>query len=326
MNYRQLGRSGLQVSAVGIGCNNFGTRSVYGQLDFDRVKPILETAFESGITFFDTADVYGDGDSERFIGTVLGEHRDEIVIATKFGSRFGGMPNTGVPYGSRRYIRKAVEGSLRRLETDYIDLYQQQWFDPLTPQEETLTALHELVVEGKVRYIGSSHYPGWQVTDCHWMATSKNQEPFISAQNHYNLLERSVEAELVPACLKFGIGILPYFPLASGLLTGKYAGGVRPPGSRLAESHLASRPISNADLAGVALLEKFAEGLGRSIVDVAIAGLAARPAVGSVITGVTSVEQVRVNASAGSWELTPEEQVALEDVLVEIDALRSPAS
>ncbi len=318
---RQLGRSGLQVSAIGLGCNNFGTRSVYGQLDFERVEAILQTAFDEGVTFLDTADVYGDGDSERFIGTVLKDHRDEIVIATKFGSRYGGTANYGVPYGSRWYIRRAVEGSLRRLQTEYIDLYQQQWFDPLTPQEETLTALHELVVEGKVRYIGSSHFPGWQVIDCHWMATTKHQECFISAQNHYNLLERSVERELVPACEKVGVGILPYFPLANGLLTGKYAGGVRPAGSRLADRP--DRAITETDLACVALLQTFATECGRTLVDVALAGLATRPTVGSVIAGVTSAEQVRVNAAAGSWQLAPDELAGLDAVLEAIDVMRA---
>jgi aryl-alcohol dehydrogenase-like predicted oxidoreductase len=323
MQYRQLGRSGLAVSAVGIGCNNFGPRAVYGELDFPTVEEILHAAYDEGITFLDTADVYGDGDSERFIGTVFKEHRDEMVIATKFGSKYGGTPNYDVPYGSRRYIRAAVEGSLRRLQTDYIDLYQQQWLDPLTPQEETLTALHELVVEGKVRYIGASHFLGWQMVDCYWMAATKHQECFISAQNHYNLIERSVETELVPACLRVGVGILPYFPLASGLLTGKYSGGNRPPGSRLAK--FSDRPITERDLACVDRLTRFGEECGRSIVDVAIAGLAVRPAVGSVIAGVTSASQVHANATAASWEMAPDELAGLEEALRDVDALRSGA-
>src|SRR6478736_986774 len=231
MTYRQLGDSGLTVSTVGIGCNNFGRR-----LDQDGTNAVVRQALDSGITLFDTADIYGQGASEEMLGLALGSERENVVVATKFGMDMQGAngPDWGVR-GSRRYVRKAVDASLRRLGTDWIDLYQLHDPDPRTPIEETLAALHELVVEGKVRYIGSSNFAGWQVVDADWVAGSAAQTAFVSAQNKYSLLDRSAERELVPACEHVGVDLLPYFPLEFGLLTGKYQRGqAAPEGSRLA--------------------------------------------------------------------------------------------
>jgi aryl-alcohol dehydrogenase-like predicted oxidoreductase len=307
MDFRQLGQSGLTVSVVGLGCNNFG-----GRLDFERTAAVVAAALDEGITLFDTADIYGNrGGSESFLGELLKDRREEVVLATKFGMDMG-QPLWGAR-GSRRYVRFAVEGSLRRLQTDWIDLYQPHQPDPKTPIEETLGALDELVQEGKVRYIGSSQLDGWQVADAEWVARSRRSARFISAQNHYNLLERAVEASLVPACLHYGIGILPFFPLASGLLTGKYRpGGDAPPGSRLAGR---LDRIDPTTLAKVEALAAFAAQRGITLLDVAIGGLAARPAVASVIAGATRPEQVKANVAAGRWVPTAEDLAALDEVL-----------
>ncbi len=301
MRYRPIGRSGLTVSAVGLGCNNFGGashsshRAAYGALDLDSTRAIVDAAFDAGVTLFDTADLYGMGGSERFIGEILQDRRQEVVIATKWGA---GLP-AHVAWGSRRYIRGALEASLRRLKTDYIDLYQMHWPDPKTPFEETLAALDEVVGEGQVRYLGSSHLSAWEVIDTDWIARSHGFQPMISAQNNYNLLEREAEAELVPACLRAGVGLLPYFPLASGLLTGKYRRGSPPPaGARLADAEI---PDSTYDR--LEALEDFAEERGHAIGELAIAWLLARPAVASVITGATAPEQIRANVAAAEWEL-----------------------
>ena len=310
MEYRQLGDSGLTVSVVGLGCNNFGRR-----LDAGRTDAVVNAAVDAGITLFDTADIYrGEhGFSEELLGKALGSRRDDVVIATKFGGDLGGVngPDWGVR-GSRRYIRKAVESSLQRLGTDWIDLYQLHFPDPVTPIEETLTALSELVAEGKVRYIGSSQFAGWQVVDADWTARSNGLEHFISAQNQYSLLERDVEDELVPACEHVGVGILPFFPLASGLLTGKYKrGATAPDGSRLA-----SQPerLAHADFDKIEALETFAAERDLTMIDVAIGGLAAQPAVASVIAGATSPEQVAQNVAAGSWDPTAADLAALDEL------------
>lgn len=309
---RQLGDSGLTVSVVGLGCNNFGRR-----LDLDGTRAVVEAALEAGVTLFDTADTYGkehDGGSEALLGEVLAGRRDDVVLATKFGMDMAGAngPDWGVR-GSRRYIRRAVEASLRRLRTDYIDLYQMHVPDRRTPIAETLAALDELVTEGKVRYLGSSNFAGWQVADADWTARRAGSERFISAQNNYNLLEREVEAELVPACLRYGVGVLPFFPLANGLLTGKYRRNQPPPpGTRLSEkSHL----LSGRNFDRVEGLEKYAAERGISLLDVAIGGLAAQPAVACVIAGATKPEQVRANVAAGGWQPTPEDLAALDDAV-----------
>lgn len=307
VNYRPLGASGLMVSSVGIGCNAFGTR-----IDADRVRDIVDTAIDEGVTLFDTADIYGRGASEELLGAALGDRRDDVVVATKFGLDMEGAngPDWGAR-GSRRYVRRAVESSLRRLGTDWIDLYQLHSPDPLTPIEETLAALHELVVEGKVRYVGSSNFAGWEVVDADWHAREAGLTPFVSAQNKYSLLDRSAEAELVPACEAVGVGILPFFPLEYGLLTGKYHRDQEAPeGSRLASSAQARR-LAEADWDAIEAIESFARERDLSMLQVAIGGLAAQPAVASVIAGVTSAEQVRANVQAGSWEPTAEDLALL---------------
>jgi aryl-alcohol dehydrogenase-like predicted oxidoreductase len=308
MTYRPLGSSGLMVSKVGIGCNAFSRRA-----DADATKAIVREAFDCGINLFDTADVYGaePGASEVLLGQALGSRRDEAVVATKFGMDMRGAngPDWGVR-GSRRYVRKAVEASLRRLGTDWIDLYQFHEPDPVTPIEETLAALDELVREGKVRYVGSSNFAGWQVTDADWTARADGYERFISAQNRYSLLDRRAEAELVPACEQAGVGLLPFFPLEYGLLTGKYKRGeAAPEGTRLA---IERSRFDGADWDRIEALERFAAERGITMLQLAIGGLAAQPAVASVIAGVTRPEQVRANAEAGLWEPTLEDLAALE--------------
>ncbi len=306
MTYRQLGGSGLTVSTVGLGCNNFG-----GRMADDQVPDVVAAAIDHGITLFDTADVYGNqGGSETQLGKALGKRRDQVIIATKFGGDMGGSngPDWGVR-GSRRYIRIAVESSLRRLGTEWIDLYQIHRPDLLTPIEETLAALSELVTEGKVRYLGSSNFAGWQVIDADWTARSGGYEPFISAQNGYNWLKRDIESELVPALDHTGQGLLPYFPLASGLLTGKYRRGqAAPDGTRLA-----GRPqlLEDADFDTIEAIEAFAADRDLTMLQVAIGGLAAMPTVASVIAGATTADQIAANVAAGLWQPTDEDLAEL---------------
>ncbi|MBL7497683.1 aldo/keto reductase [Frankia sp. CNm7] len=309
MRYRPLGSSGLLVSVVGLGCNNFGSR-----VDLNGTRAVVDAAIEAGINFFDTADTYGNkGGSETLLGHVLRSRRDDVVLATKFGNDMGGV--YGPDYGaraSRRYIRKAVEGSLSRLQTDYLDLYQLHNLDGVTPIEETLDALDELVKEGKVRYVGACNLDGWQAADAEWTARASGRTRFISAQNHYNLLERGVEAELVPAALKYGIGILPYFPLANGILTGKYSRDEPPePGTRMAGRQ---DELTDEIFDQVETLETFARERDRSLLDVAIGGLAAQPGVASVIAGATSAAQVRANAVAGAWQPRADDLAVLDKI------------
>lgn len=305
MTYRNLGVSGLRVSTVGLGCNNFGMR-----IDLDATRAVVDAAIEAGITLFDTSDSYGT--SEELLAEALAGRRDEVVIATKFGSDLRGAngPDWGAR-GSRRYVRKAVERSLRRLGTDWIDLYQLHRPDPLTPIEETLSALTDLVREGKVRYLGCSNFSAWQVAEAEWTSRTSGFERFVSAQNEYSLLRTEIEAELVPACEQYGIGQLPYFPLASGLLTGKYRRGDAPPeGGRIAAWGMTGM-LSDENFDRVEALEAFAAERGVTLLDVAMGGLAARPTVASVIAGATTPEQVRANAAAGVWEPTPEDSAEL---------------
>ena len=313
MSYRRLGDSGLVVSVVGLGCNNFGRR-----VDADGTRAVVDAAYEAGITLFDTADTYGTphGTSEELLGAALKGRRDEIVLATKFGMNMAGVngPDRGAR-GSRSYIVRAVEASLRRLDTDYIDLYQLHTPDPETPIEETLSALDDLVRAGKVRYLGNSNFRGWQIADADWTARAAGGTPFISAQNRYSLLHREVEAEVLPACEHFGLGFLPFFPLDSGLLSGKYRRDQRPAeGTRLSQDRY-QRFLDDADWDKIEALTAYAEQRGRRLLDVAIAGLATRPAVASVIAGATTPEQVRANAAAGSWELTASDVAALDEIL-----------
>jgi aryl-alcohol dehydrogenase-like predicted oxidoreductase len=308
MRYRQLGTSGLTVSVVGLGFNNFGSR-----LDLERTRAVVDAAIDQDVNLLDTSDTYGNGGgSETFLGEILKGRRDRVVLATKFGSP---MPGGGddEARGSRRYIRRAVEASLRRLQTDYIDLYQHHRPDPKTPLEETVAALDELVVEGKVRYAGSSNYAGFRIADGDWIANVQHRTRMISAQNHYSLLERTVEHEVIPACLEHGIGMLPFFPLASGLLTGKYKrDGSAPEGSRLVGR---SDWLTEEAFDKVEALEKLAAERDLNLLDLAIGGLAAQPAVASVIAGATRPEQVVANVKAGEWEPTADDLAAIDAVV-----------
>ncbi len=312
MTYRPLGSSGLMVSAVGIGCNAFSRR-----VDQDGVGEILDAAQDTGVTLLDTADVYGvqPGASEELLGHALKGRRDDFVVATKFGADMQGTngPDHGVR-GSRRYVRRAVEASLRRLQTDYIDLYQLHVPDAVTPVGETLSALTELVREGKVRYIGSSNFTGWQIADAAWTSQTKGLESFVSAQNRYSLLDRGLGREVVPACERFGLGVLPFFPLEYGLLTGKYRRGQgAPDGSRAALDPTRAQWLEKADWDRIEAVEAYAAARDLTVLDVAIAGLAAQPAVSSVISGATRGDQVRTNAAALGWQPTPEDLAALDE-------------
>jgi aryl-alcohol dehydrogenase-like predicted oxidoreductase len=306
MRYRQLGESGLTVSVIGLGGNNFG-----GRIGLEETRSVVDAALDCGVTLIDTADIYGNrGGSEELLGQVLAGRREHVVLATKFGMDMG---NGTVARGSRSYIRRAVEASLRRLQTDYIDLYQYHVPDGVTPLEETLATLDDLITGGKVRYIGSSNFAGWQVADADWIAQTQHQARFVSAQNHYNLLERDAEQELIPSCVNRGVGVLPYFPLANGLLTGKYSRGqAAPPGTRLTgrESELTDDVFDKLEA-----LERFGAEHGHSLLEVAIAGLAAMPGIASVIAGATKPEQARANAAAGDWELSPDHLAKLRSAL-----------
>ena len=311
MRYRSLGESGLVVSVTGLGCNNFGRR-----VDVDGTRAVVDAAIEAGITLFDTADIYGDGGgSEELLGEVLQGRRDTVILATKFGHQGADMgygPAAGAK-GGRSYIRHAVERSLRRLRTDYIDLYQIHTPDPVTPIEETLAALTELVAEGKVRYLGHSNFTGWQIADAAHVARARGTAPFISAQNHWSLLERQAEAEVIPAARHFGLGVLPYFPLANGLLTGKVRRGQEPlPGSRLAARQ---GYVTDDKLDRVEALISWGAERGRTLLEVAIAALAARPGCASVIAGATTPEQVKANAAASEWIPSADDLTDLDRVV-----------
>ena len=310
MEYRNLGQTGLKVSITGIGCNNFGRRC-----DEVATREIVEAALDNGINFFDTADMYGSGMSEEFLGKAIKDKdRTQIVIATKFANPMGeGDLNRGA---SRRYIMNAVDASLKRLGTDYIDLYQQHVPDSSTPMEETLRALDDLVRAGKVRYLGNSNFSGWQVADADWTARHHGLNRFVTAQNQYSLMDRRLEREVVPACEAFGLGILPYFPLASGLLTGKYKRGEdAPQGTRLAMWGERGRTaLSDQNFDIVEKLEDFAEANGHTILDLAMSWLASQPVISSVIAGATSPAQVKQNAEAAQWRLTPEQMAEVAEI------------
>jgi aryl-alcohol dehydrogenase-like predicted oxidoreductase len=310
MRYRALGSSGLTVSVVGLGCNAFGAR-----IDERQTRAVVDAAIDHGITLFDTADTYGFGASEELLGRALGSRRDDVVVATKFGMDMEGRNGPSwEARSSRRYVRRAVEASLRRLGTDHIDLYQLHQLDLVTPMSEVVEAMNELVDEGKVRYLGCSNFAAWEVADAHWTARSAGLRPFVSAQNEYSLYNRVAEQELVPACERFGLGLLPYFPLAYGLLTGKYRRGeTAPEGSRLGNESQAHR-LRNADFDRVEALESYAAARGLDILTVALGGLAAQPAVASVIAGATRPEQVSSNVEAGLWEPTAEDLASLAEV------------
>lgn len=310
MQQRTLGRSGLLVSAIGLGCNNFGGRTA-----FEPSRETIHAALDAGITLFDTADVYGNrGGSEEVLGRVLGARRHDIVLASKFGIP---MDDTGAKQGgSRRYIVRAVEASLKRLQTDWLDLYQYHRPDAHTPLEETLRALDDLVRDGKVRYVGCSNLPPWRMADSQWIASTKGIGRFVSCQDEYSLLHRAPEKELIPAAEAFGMGLLPYFPLASGLLTGKYRRNQpRPANTRLTnDERLANIYLTGERWERAEKLADFCDARGRTLAELAFGWLLSRPVVSSVIAGATSPAQVTANAAAGDWVLTAEE-------LTEIDAI-----
>jgi aryl-alcohol dehydrogenase-like predicted oxidoreductase len=308
MKMRRLGNSGLKVSEVGLGCNNFGMR-----IDEKATQGVVDAAIDAGITLFDTADIYGGTKSEEFLGKALGKRRHDIVLATKFGMRIGDDPRR--MGGSRRWIMRAVEDSLSRLGTDYIDLYQFHSPDKDTPIDETLRALDDLVSQGKVRYIGNSNFSGWQIADADWTAAGGTR--FVSAQNLYSLLERKVEFEVLPACEHFGLGFLPFFPLASGLLSGKYKRGEKPPeGTRLAAwGARGAAAMSDKNFDKVEKLETWAEERGHTILELAFAWLLGHEAVSSVIAGATSPEQVQTNAATAAWHLSPEDVKDVGDLI-----------
>jgi len=312
MKLRNLGQSGLQVSLVGLGCNNFG-----GRTDLEGSRKVVHKALDLGINFFDTADTYGDrGGSETCLGEIMGARRKDIVLASKCGMV---MDDAGKLKGaSRRYIMSAVEASLRRLKTDWLDLYQIHRFDPLTPIEETLCTLDDLVRQGKVRYIGCSNFPAWRVVEAQWTARHHNLNAFVSCQDHYNLLTRGIEQDLVPAMETYGLSLLPFFPLASGLLTGKYQRNVPPPrDARLAYTKaMADRVMTDANWSIVARLEQFCAARGHSMLELAFSWLAAKQGVASVIAGATRAEQLEQNASAADWALTREDMLEIDKLTI----------
>ncbi len=309
MKLRNLGRSGLRVSVVGLGCNNFG-----GRIDLEASRKVVHQALDSGITLFDTADVYGErGGSETALGAILGDRRKDIVLASKFGMDMDEGEKKG---GSRRYIMQAVEASLKRLKTDWIDLYQYHRPDPLTPIDETLRALDDLVRQGKVRYIGCSNMPPWEIATAQWTAKDLGLNSFASAQDEYSLLVRDAEKELIPAATAYGLGLLPYFPLACGLLTGKYRRNAQMPAdARLTKTQrLADRYLTELNWSRTEKLADFCEQRGHSMVELAFSWLLARPIVSSVIAGATKPEQILANVKAADWALSAED-------MAEIDAI-----
>jgi aryl-alcohol dehydrogenase-like predicted oxidoreductase len=309
MKTRALGPSGLQVSEVGLGCNNFG-----GRLDEAGTRAVVDAALEAGINFFDTADSYGErGGSETLLGKILGARRKDVILATKFGSP---MHDGARRDGSRRYIMQAVEASLARLGTDWIDVYWLHWPDPLTPIEETLRALDDLIRAGKVRYIGACNLAAWQVVDAEWTAREFGFNRFVCAQNEFSLVERDARRELLPALAAHGLGLVPYFPLASGLLTGKYQRGKpAPKDSRFANwKQLGERYQTDAHWKRVEKLEAWCKTHDRTLLELAFAWLLAHREVASVIAGATRPEQIAQNARAAAWRIGA-------DAMAEVDAL-----
>ena len=314
MEYRHLGNSGLEVSIAGLGTNQFG-----GRLDIEGTANVVAAALDLGVNFIDEADIYGGrGKSEEYLGRALKGKRHDVVLTTKCGNPMGEGPMRAG--ASRRYIMRAVEDSLRRLDTDYVDLYQIHVPDSRTPQDETLRALDDLVRSGKVRYAGNSNYPGWRIADAAWTAREAHLSPMVSAENQYHLLDRRAEAEVIPAVQRFGMGFIPYAPLARGLLTGKYERGpTAPAGTRLATAPQARALLVDRNFDLIEQLTAFAEARGHTMHELALAWLASKPFVSSVIAGTTSVEQLQQNVAATtSWRLT-------EPEMVEVDALTAGA-
>jgi len=302
MEKRSLGTAGLEASLVGLGCNNFGMK-----IDLAASRAVIDAALDAGITFFDTADMYGNGQSEEFIGQVLGPRRKDIVLATKFGG-VAMMRKSGEHWGSRDYITKCVEASLQRLRTEWFDLYQMHYPDPTTPVEETLAALDDLVHQGKVRAVGCSNFSGTQLAEAEAKARERHFARFVTAQNEWSLLKREAERDVIPACERYSLGQLPYFPLASGLLTGKYhRGEAFAVGSRLGTLKFFQGWATDDNFTKIEALQAFAEKRGHTLLELAFSWLAARPCVASVIAGATTPEQVRANAAAANWKLTAAE-------------------
>jgi aryl-alcohol dehydrogenase-like predicted oxidoreductase len=309
MQERNLGSSGLRVSAVGIGCNNFG-----GRIDTRETGRVIDRAIDLGVTLFDTADIYSNrGGSETAMGEVLAGKRHKIVLATKFGMQ---MDEAGkLKGGARRYIMSAVEGSLKRLRTDYIDLYQIHQVDPLTPIEETLRTLDDLVRQGKVRYIGCSNHPAWMMVEAQEISRRCNLNAFVSCQDEYSLLVREIDRELMPAMSRYKMGLLPFFPLACGLLTGKYSRSAMPQGARLTEmQRYKDKYLTDRNWRIVEELTAFAKKRGHSLLELAFCWLLARPNTSSVIAGATSAEQVDANVKAASWQLTAEDMAEVDRI------------
>lgn len=308
MHYRNLGGSGLRVSAVGLGCNNFGQRT-----DLETSRKVIHKAIDLGVTLFDTADIYaGRGGSETVLGEVLGDRRKDIVLATKYAKP---MSDDGHKQGaSRRYIMAAVEDSLRRLKTDWIDLYQQHDYDDRTPIEETLRALDDLIRQGKVRYIGNSNFPAWRIAEAEMVARQMNVTPFASCQDEYSLVVRGIEKDLLPAVQHYNLGLLPFFPLASGLLTGKYKRGeAAPADTRFGKSApMRDHFVTPRNEEIVEKLATFAQTRGHTLLELAFSWLAARPQVASVIAGATRAEQIEANVKAIGWALSNEEMTEID--------------
>ena len=310
---RRVGASGLLVSAVGLGCNNFGRAGTRTET-IEGTRDVLDAAIDAGVTFLDTADMYGKdpGLSETLMGEALEGRRDRVILATKFGhsGRDMGYGLTGSK-ASRAYVRRAVEASLTRLRTEWIDLYQLHTPDPGTPVEETLDVLADLVREGKVRYIGHSNLAGWQIAEAHYVAAERAGVPFVSAQNHYSLLARAAEREVLPAAERFGLGFLPYFPLHNGLLTGKFSRDHAPADSRIMRQR--QHVWQEAPWDALEAFQAFCDERGITMLEATFGWLLARPSLASVIAGATSPEQVRANAGAASaWSPTPDELVAID--------------
>lgn len=309
MEYRQLGRSGVRVSAIGLGTNRFG-----GKVPQQEVNNIIDAALDLGVNFIDTADVYTGGESERTLGVALKGRWDKVVLATKFYFPTGEGPNDRG--ASRYHIVNAVEASLQRLQSDHIDLYYVHRWDENTPIEETLRALDDLIRMGKVRYIGASAFASWQLAKANLLAEVRGWTAFAALQSHYHMLERGVEQEVLPYCAAHGVGFVPYFPLAGGFLTGKYRRGEpAPEGSRGAESQYVQNYMTDANFDKVEKLTAWAQERGHTMVELAEAWLLAQPAVCSVISGVTKLQQLEANVKAGEWALTPEEVAEVNAIL-----------
>ena len=310
MEYRRLGHSGLQVSVIGLGTNNFGPR-----LDYPAAERVVHQAIEAGITFIETSNTYGEGQAEAFIGQALRGRRSQVVLATKVASNIGDGPN--MHGASRKHILEQIDRSLQRLQTDYLDLYQIHYYDPFTPLEETLRTMDQLVQQGKVRYLGCSNFAAWQLAEAMGTARALGLEPLVSVEPEYSMLKRGIERELLPCCTRYQVGVLPYFPLASGFLTGKYRRG-QPPGAgtRFAsQTHRAAAILTPENFDVLDQLETFAAARSRPLVELAFAWLLAHPQVSSVIAGATTPAQITANAKAADWHLSATEMAELDSIL-----------